>query len=193
MRRRAGLLTDLSAAGRTLSFSAALRRLIEFRIFLRCRRCSTPRLLFRSSSFRSYRKAPSTAAAINASWYCVKVSVCSGGGGRAREGAGASVFVCGESGGCSHQRNPRAMLTLVSMRTYTGLEQISHCSNALAEFNWYPRPLISPPPWVVLGSKDTRKTGSCFHPRGRLGTAHEKPLVSFHALVSLTQCVRLLE
>lgn len=66
---RKRVLTELSATGRTLSASAALRRLIELRIFLRCRRCSTPRLLLRSSSFRSYRNAPSTAAAMNASWY----------------------------------------------------------------------------------------------------------------------------
>lgn len=63
------VVTELSATGRTLSASAALSLLMELRIFLRCKRCSTPKLLLRSSSFKSYRKAPSTAAAINASWY----------------------------------------------------------------------------------------------------------------------------
>lgn len=62
--------------GRVLSASAAFSLRMELIIFLRCRRCSTPRLLFRSSSFKSYRKAPSTAAEINASRYWVNVSVC---------------------------------------------------------------------------------------------------------------------
>ena len=61
----------------SLEASAIFRRCTQLRIFLRCRRCSTPRVFFRSSSFWSYRNSPSTAASTTASDYWPRDSVMS--------------------------------------------------------------------------------------------------------------------
>mmetsp|Transcript_12724 Transcript_12724/g.42469 ORF Transcript_12724/g.42469 Transcript_12724/m.42469 type:complete len:336 (-) Transcript_12724:2750-3757(-) len=48
-----------------------------FMIFFRCSLCSMPSVFRRSSSSRSYKKAPSTAASMKASLYCPRDKVCS--------------------------------------------------------------------------------------------------------------------
>ena len=68
-------LTVLRDSCCVFSASAALSLRIDLIIFLWYRRCSTLRLFLRSSSFRSYRNAPSTATEVNASRYYVDAGV----------------------------------------------------------------------------------------------------------------------
>mmetsp|Transcript_24407 Transcript_24407/g.41330 ORF Transcript_24407/g.41330 Transcript_24407/m.41330 type:complete len:213 (+) Transcript_24407:560-1198(+) len=71
------MATNMLPTRWSLAASAILSLCTQFRIFLRCKRCSTPSVFFRSSSLRSYRNSPSTAASTNASEYWPSDSVCS--------------------------------------------------------------------------------------------------------------------